>query len=211
MYAHRGAHLDGAPENTIAAFERAASLGAGAIEFDVRRSADDQLVVFHDAKLGRTPLDSLTAAEISARAGFEVPRLSDVLRWAGDRIVLDVELKEDGYVERVLEPLTDFEAAGGRLLVTSFIDRVLARVGQVAPGTRRGLLIGMTAIGAVARTRACGASTLVVQAKLASDRLLDEAGAGGLSVIVWDVLKTVESKLMMLPARLVLASAWPIT
>jgi glycerophosphoryl diester phosphodiesterase len=47
IIAHRGACTE-APENTLAAFALAASQGASMWELDVRRSADGQLVVFHD-------------------------------------------------------------------------------------------------------------------------------------------------------------------
>jgi glycerophosphoryl diester phosphodiesterase len=189
VYAHRGAHGNGIPENTIAAYEQAAALGAGAIELDVRRSGDDQLVVFHNPKIRRRPLDTLNATEISARAGFDVPTLSEVLSWAGDRIVLDVELKEDGYVERIVATLEPFAATGGRLLVTSFQDSVVAKLGELDATMPRGLLVGVTAIGAVARARTCGATAIVIQARLASRRLLDEAGAAGLRILIWDVLE----------------------
>ena len=190
VYAHRGGHHGGPPENTLAAFERAIELGADAIELDVRRSADRELIIFHDAKLGREPIGKLTAAALSERAGYEVPTLAAVLAWAQGRIRLDVELKEDGYVELVAEPLSRFHAAGGGLLVTSFLDPVLVQLAALAPAVPRGLLIGVTAIGAVRRARSCTAAAIVVQARLASDRLLDEARDAGLQCVVWDALET---------------------
>jgi glycerophosphoryl diester phosphodiesterase len=52
IIAHRGdsAH---APENTLAAFRRAAEVGADGIEFDVRLTKDGEVVVFHDSSLHR--------------------------------------------------------------------------------------------------------------------------------------------------------------
>lgn len=60
IVAHRGGYLD-APENTCAAF-RSCEGQADRIEFDVRRSADNELVVIHDATVIRTTTgyDSLT-------------------------------------------------------------------------------------------------------------------------------------------------------
>jgi len=48
VLAHRGASA-AAPENTLAAFALARDLGADGVELDVRRTADDVLVVHHDA------------------------------------------------------------------------------------------------------------------------------------------------------------------
>jgi glycerophosphoryl diester phosphodiesterase len=190
VLAHRGAHDAHTHENTIAAFERAVALGADGCELDVRRSADGELVIFHDYGVGREPISSLSASAISSRVGYPLPLLADVLEWAGDRVALDIELKEDGYVEQVAPLLDAFAAAGGSLLVTSFIDPVLERLGSIAPGLRRGLLIGMSAIGAVSRARKCHADAIVLQAKLASERVVAEACAVGLEILVWDVLAT---------------------
>lgn len=50
---HRGA-AGHAPENTTAAFKKAAVLGVRWIEFDVRLTRDGQPIVFHDETLERT-------------------------------------------------------------------------------------------------------------------------------------------------------------
>jgi glycerophosphoryl diester phosphodiesterase len=52
VIAHRGARAF-APENTLAAFEKAARLGADMVELDVQGTADGQLVVVHDDTLER--------------------------------------------------------------------------------------------------------------------------------------------------------------
>jgi glycerophosphoryl diester phosphodiesterase len=53
IIAHRGASAF-APENTLAAFDRAIRDGADGIEFDVRSSRDVRAVVIHDRTLKRT-------------------------------------------------------------------------------------------------------------------------------------------------------------
>lgn len=52
MYAHRGLHEPGIPENSSKAFKRAVDAGYG-VELDVQYSKDKKLVVFHDATLNR--------------------------------------------------------------------------------------------------------------------------------------------------------------
>ena len=51
-YAHRGLHGEKVPENSLAAFRRAAELGFG-VELDVRLTKDRKLVVIHDSDLRR--------------------------------------------------------------------------------------------------------------------------------------------------------------
>ncbi|MDR3082539.1 MAG: glycerophosphodiester phosphodiesterase [Streptomyces sp.] len=53
IVAHRGASAY-APENTLAAIDRAAAMGFGWVENDVQRTKDGRLVVIHDDTLDRT-------------------------------------------------------------------------------------------------------------------------------------------------------------
>lgn len=53
VVAHRGASAY-APENTIAAFELAAEMGADMFELDVQETKDHELVLMHDTTLTRT-------------------------------------------------------------------------------------------------------------------------------------------------------------
>lgn len=82
--AHRGASAY-APESSFRAFEIAAELGAEFWEVDIRLSADNQLLVFHDAELpdGRA-IVSLSYAQIIAASTSHIaaPLLSDVLELA---------------------------------------------------------------------------------------------------------------------------------
>ena len=50
IIAHRGAAAE-APENTMLAFDLGFELGADALELDIRRSLDGELVVIHDSTL----------------------------------------------------------------------------------------------------------------------------------------------------------------
>ncbi|MBS0351576.1 MAG: glycerophosphoryl diester phosphodiesterase [Proteobacteria bacterium] len=52
IIAHRGAAAF-APENTMASLKKAVAMGARWVEADVRLTLDDEVVVFHDAKLNR--------------------------------------------------------------------------------------------------------------------------------------------------------------
>ena len=53
VWAHRGAS-GYAPENTLAAFQKAVDLDADGVELDIQLSKDDQIVVIHDETIDRT-------------------------------------------------------------------------------------------------------------------------------------------------------------
>jgi len=77
--AHRGSS-SAYPENTRVAFDAAASVGAGWIETDIQCLADGELVIFHDAHLGRTTPGS---AKVTSLCWPDMAEL-DVGSWKGD-------------------------------------------------------------------------------------------------------------------------------
>ena len=81
--AHRGASAY-APENTLAAFRKAAALGADMWEIDIRVTADDRMVVHHDAALpdGRAVADLTRDALRAARP--DCPDLDEVVALAAE-------------------------------------------------------------------------------------------------------------------------------
>jgi glycerophosphoryl diester phosphodiesterase len=129
---HRGAAAY-APENTLEGFRRALSLGAEALEFDIRRSADGEAMVFHDATLDRTtdlsgPVAARTREEL-ARAdagyrfldddgrhafrgmGLRIPTLLEVIA-AFPEVPLLIEIKEAAVQDAVARILRDQHATG---------------------------------------------------------------------------------------------------
>ncbi|MFD6098764.1 glycerophosphodiester phosphodiesterase [Nocardiopsis flavescens] len=141
---HRGAGrgvVGRARENTPESFAAAVEAGADWVEIDVRRTADDALVLYHNAALddGRAVVD-LTAAEC-ARAGLA--GLEEGLAAVPDGVGLDVDVKtvmEDAVdaparrTASLLMPYLRREAARRRVFVCSFDPGVLLSVHEGAPG-----------------------------------------------------------------------------
>ncbi|MGE0795444.1 MAG: glycerophosphodiester phosphodiesterase family protein [Acidimicrobiia bacterium] len=108
--AHRGGALD-APENTLAAFERAAALGYVYVETDARVTADGVAVAFHDDDLRRLAgrpgrISELPWSEVAtARVGGEaIPRLDELLG-SFPGLKVNVDPKQDEVVEPVAEAI----------------------------------------------------------------------------------------------------------
>lgn len=199
VIAHRGAWGAGVPENSLAAFEQAIDLGADMIEFDVRRTRDRELILFHDAVLAGVPVANLTRPEIEDLAGVLPPLLAEALELTRRRIALDVELKEDGYVDEVADLLSGFAARGGDLIVTSFVDLVLAQLTELAPRLSRGLLLKDSTERAPERARACDATVVLPKMQLVNEASLAEISDAGLTVIVWDFTATEHAALLSDP------------
>ena len=91
-----------APENTLAAVDRALRQGADGVEIDVRVTADGIPVCHHDPSLERTTGDrrlvALTRyADLPWIGSHRVPRLSEVLDVVTGRGQLVIELKSPGW------------------------------------------------------------------------------------------------------------------
>ncbi|MFC9600838.1 glycerophosphodiester phosphodiesterase [Peribacillus butanolivorans] len=78
--AHRGAS-GYAPENTIAAFDKALEMKVDYIEIDVQRSKDGELVVMHDNKVDRTTNGTGYIKDLT----FEQLRSLDAGSWKGEQ------------------------------------------------------------------------------------------------------------------------------
>ena len=152
VYAHRGLHGDGAPENTLAAFGAAIDRGLG-IECDVRRSREGRAIVFHDEMLERLTGTSGLARDrtvgeltkLKLRNSAEcIPSLRDVLEKVQGNVPLLLELKSDG--ERSVTTLCravrrDLEGYRGRVAIMSFDSRIPRWFARRAPDLVRGLVI----------------------------------------------------------------------
>lgn len=149
-YAHRGLWDGDVPENSLAAFRRAAEHGF-AIELDVQLSSDGEVMVFHDYTLERVcgvqgKVAERTAAELThiPLNGVEnecIPTFKQVLEAVDGHVPLLIELKgENGntdLVPAVLKLLADYK---GEWCMETFNPLLLRAVRKQAPGVVRGLL-----------------------------------------------------------------------
>ena len=148
-FAHRGLHYGAQfPENSLIAFAAALELGAG-IECDLRLTADDQIVVFHDAdawRLCASPLriGKSTHAELGRLRLGEgpIPTLASLFALVAGRVPLLLEVKVDGDIWRWV-PALRAALAGyqGRLGIMSFDARLPRLLKTNLPTVRRGLVI----------------------------------------------------------------------
>lgn len=153
VIAHRGASID-APENTMPAFKRAHSLRADMIELDVLLTRDSIPVVLHDDTLNRTTSGTGSVSNIFFRelqeldAGLwfsdkykdtRIPSLQTVLRWAKDRISVNIEIKgsNDGgkksEVEEAVFELVNQYAMREHVVISSFSCDAIKRVKKISP------------------------------------------------------------------------------
>jgi len=170
IIAHRGdsAH---APENTLAAFHLAIANRADAIEFDVKLSADGEVIVLHDQTVDRTTnghgdvrnLSLAALRDLDAGARFDaryrgerIPTLEEVFEAVGRRIHMNIELTNyatpnDALVEKVVALVKKHQPQEW-VLFSSFLPRNLRRAQELLPEIPRGQLAWRGWVGWPART-----------------------------------------------------------
>ncbi|MCT9140312.1 glycerophosphodiester phosphodiesterase family protein [Streptomyces violarus] len=200
--AHRGGS-ERADAATWEAYKDALESGAEYVEFDIRRTADGALVVYHDPRVGPTgpPLSRLTHTELSERAGYDVPVVDEVMALIAGRLVAHLDLKEVGYEQEVVDRAVALLGTDG-LVVTTLEDRSVAAVTRAFPGVRTALSLGrdrrdlalarlpgtrLSELFPARRISACGAHGVAVHQRLARTTVLREATRRGLFTMVWTV------------------------
>jgi glycerophosphoryl diester phosphodiesterase len=190
VIAHRGASRV-ERENTVAAFRRAAELGADMVELDVRRSADGVLVVQHDAHVddGRA-VSSIAATELPEW----VPTLAAALE-ACAPMAVNIEIKNDprepGFeADRALAAdVAALVVACGdtdRVLVSSFDQPTIDRLRAVAdPPIATAALVMMPPADVVETLARGGHQALHPWWQAVDLALVDRCHAAGLAVNVW--------------------------
>ncbi|MEA2661159.1 MAG: glycerophosphoryl diester phosphodiesterase [Chloroflexota bacterium] len=173
---HRGA-MGHAPENTVAAFEKAIALGCDEVETDVWIAEDGRLVISHDRPA----------------AGTELP-LEQVLDLCRGRVGVNVELKCERDEVRAAETGARVaarlaERADPDAYVSSFWWPALAAARAAAPGVRRAFVFADSPDrGAlIASAASLGLWALHPNRAYVTKELVAAAHAAGLRVNAWTV------------------------
>ena len=148
-FAHRGLHHGaGFPENSLIAFAAALEIGAG-IECDLRLTADNRIVVFHDRdalRLSASPMriGESTLADLGRLSigGHPIPALEGLFELVAGRVPLLLEIKVDRnlwrWVPALRGALAEYE---GRFGIMSFDPRIPRLIRTNLPAVRRGLVM----------------------------------------------------------------------
>lgn len=159
--AHRGASAY-APENTIAAFDKAVEMKADYIEIDVQRSKDGKLVLIHDTTVDRTTdgsgkVGNLTFKELrnldagswkgEQFAGAQIPTFDEILDRYHGRIGILIELKAPelypGIEENVAKELKERnldKPQNEKIIVQSFNHESMKKMNELLPKVPIGVL-----------------------------------------------------------------------
>jgi glycerophosphoryl diester phosphodiesterase len=199
--AHSGG-TEVAPPGTYAAYTNALQAGADYVEFDIRRTVDGELAVYHDAHVAAdAPVAQISYARLCELAGYEVPRVTDLMRLIAGRASGHLDLKETGGEEPVIEQALDI-LGPGNFVATTLEDASVAAIKTRFPEVPVGLSLGRD-LGGVpllrqplarrsevfprGRIRACGADWVAMHHRLAFAGVLRRCHHDGIKTMVWTV------------------------
>ena len=135
--AHRGGrYYIGYAENTIEMFEYTISNVPAIIEFDVRRSRDEVLVLMHDETTGRTSIQDLVIKDLTLEEirsltlidyeGNEVegsiPTLEEVFEWGRGKTIFTVDVKSVDDLDKTAQMIINIGAEAYAVLITYSLD-----------------------------------------------------------------------------------------
>lgn len=215
--AHRGAGLQ-APENTLAAFREGARHGYRAFECDVKLSADDELLLLHDATLERTsngqgraadqPWAALSRLDAGswhgqAFAGEPLARLAAVATWL---------VRNDFRLDLEIKPTPGDEARCGRLVaaaaqrlwaghpppvLSSFQPVALQAAQAAAPELPRALLLDSLWAGWWDMTQSLECVAVITHHRLMDGAMVQRLQGAGLKALVYTVNEREEAQRLL--------------
>ena len=188
------------PENTLKSFKKALEIGVDAIELDVRKTKDNQLVVIHDADIKRTTngeglVSAFTLMEIQgfdAGSGEKIPTLEEVLDFLDKKAKVFVELKESGIEEQVLAIVKE-KGLEKNVIITSFIEEALKKVRELNGNVETGLIY-VNYKNPIKAALELKANYLLPLYRFTHTANVKKAHQNGLKVVVWTINKPEEVK-----------------
>jgi glycerophosphoryl diester phosphodiesterase len=194
---HRGARAY-EPENTLRSFKKALEIGVDAVELDVRKTKDNQLVVIHDADVKRTTngkglVSELTLTEIKAFStdkGEKIPTLKEALDFLDKKVKILIELKETGVEKQVLTAVSE-RGLQKNVIIVSFIEEALQKVRKLDNEVETGLIYARHK-NPLKTALELKANYLLPLYRFTHTANVQKAHENGLKVIVWTINKPEE-------------------
>ncbi|MCW4035362.1 MAG: glycerophosphodiester phosphodiesterase family protein [Candidatus Bathyarchaeota archaeon] len=194
---HRGAKAY-EPENTLRSFSEAITLGVDAVELDVRKTKDNQLVVIHDGNVDKTTngkglVNELTLEEIKKLVTDKnetIPTLDEALTFLGKRVKILVELKEVGLEADVLG-LVEQKGLVDNVILVSFHEDALRKIRELNKDVQTGLIY-VRHKNPIKAALDLKAQYLLSLYRFTHSANVKKAHEAGLNVIVWTINKKEE-------------------
>jgi glycerophosphoryl diester phosphodiesterase len=187
---HRGARAY-ETENTLGSFGKAIDMGANAVELDVRRSKDGNLIISHDDNLKKVfgadlPVSKTSLEELKHATDGRIVTLEEALHFIDGKVEkILVELKEAGDEKKVIEEIRRGKLED-RVIIVSFLEEALAHIRKLDRKIETGLIYARFRNPMDAAMK-LGARYLVALYRFVHTKDIEKAHKNGLKVLVWTI------------------------
>lgn len=199
--AHRGGAYY-APENTISAINTAIKMRADYVEIDVQLTKDGEIVLMHDSNLKRTAginkeiwnveYDEIKNLDVGSSfniefSGERIPTLQEVMDFTKGKIDLNIEIKDNGHNEDIVEKVVNIIEENGAVhqcVITSMNYGMLTKVKKLNPEIRTGYILKM-AYGNFANR--INADFFSIKHTYVTSKVISQAHNCGKEVMAWTV------------------------
>ncbi len=178
-------------ENTLESFKKAIELGVNAIEFDIRKTKDNVLIVIHDENLKRIwnknllvkNCDLKTIKEISE---YKIPTLEEALDFIDKKVnKILIEIKELNTENYAYEIVKVFKLLN-RVIFISFLERALINLRKIDNKIELGLIY-VKHKNPIKTALEIGAKYILPLYRFTHRKNIEDAHKNNLKVIVWTI------------------------
>lgn len=196
--AHRG-YKAKYPENTITAFKAAYELGFSHLELDVQLSKDGVAIVMHDTTFDRTTNASgdvkdftfLELRELRVGETEQIPTLAEALSYAKDKMIVSIELKQQGdlYPGLEAETLKVIEETDmmDQVYVNSFDHFSVIRMRELSADVELGLIQPGATPAVFPLMKDIRATYLSVKIEFLTDDFVEMCEQQGIQIVAWPI------------------------
>jgi glycerophosphoryl diester phosphodiesterase len=197
-FGHRGVK-GSVVENSLQGFAAAIRSGVDGVELDVWRCKTGELVVFHDALLGRLTKSNdylvgktfTDLRKLKLDNGEQIPTLQECLQLIDRQCQVNIELKGPNTALQVAELIKEFIARYGwkasDFIVTSYDQPELQKFNLQMPGVQFGPIISGTPLHYAKFAADMHATHLVIDHEYAPKEFIVDAQKRDLKVVVYTV------------------------
>jgi glycerophosphoryl diester phosphodiesterase len=190
---------------TIETFKTAVATGADYVELDIRRTADGELVAFHDpCTAAGEPLSSVGYARLCDLVGYQVPTAADVLATIAGHAKGHLDVKDTGGEDELVRLALDV-LGPGQFVITTLEDSSAAAIKARFPcaddvpvaltlgrdlagaSPARWLRTRLSELRPLPRVRACGADWVAAERRLARAGVQRQCRREHVTIMVWTV------------------------
>ena len=157
IFSHRGKTSTDDPENTVESFLKLNNNDIKNVEFDIRKTHDDILVVIHDKNTKRISNVNLSISksnlnelsEIKILNSYKIPTLKDCLDVLNKLEVINIEIKEKNIADQLNIFLDDFLSSRPdykpKFLISSRLKKEISKI-KTSERIETGLIMNFFAL-----------------------------------------------------------------